>query len=110
MVKSNAFGLDIGTTSMRVAYLSREKNTIAYNASLTVPTPAQRMNSESPFDQQEMAQIINKLVIDAKITTNNVNIALPENHVYTKVIDMPILSENELASAIYWEAEQYIPA
>src|SRR5689334_2666366 len=107
MVKSNTFGLDIGTTSIKVAYVSREKTTVAYNGSLSVVTPSQRMSSESPFDQQEMAQVINKLVIDAKITTNNVNIALPENHVYTKVIDMPLLSDNELSSAIYWEAEQY---
>ena len=28
---------------------------------------------------------------------------------YTKVLDMPIISDRELASAIYWEAEQYVP-
>jgi type IV pilus assembly protein PilM len=67
------------------------------------------MQSESPFDQQEMAQVINKLVIEAKITTNNVNISLPENHAYTKVIEMPVITDKELANAIYWEAEQYIP-
>lgn len=108
-MKSNAFGLDIGTTSIKVVWLSRENNTISYNTSLTIPTPLQAIQSESPFDHQEMAQVINKLVIDAKITTNNVNIALPENHAFTKVIEMPVLSDSELANAIYWEAEQYIP-
>lgn len=110
MVKNNVFGLDIGTTSIKVVWIDHEKNMSVYRSALSVPTPSQGMRSESPFDQQELAQVINKLVIDAKITTNNVNIALPESHVYTKVIDMPILSESELASAIYWEAEQYIPA
>ncbi len=108
-MKSNAFGLDIGTTSMKVVWLNRENNTISYNTSLSIPTPIQGMQSESPFDHQEMAQIINKLVIDAKITTNDVNIALPENHAFTKVIEMPVLSDHDLANAIYWEAEQYIP-
>lgn len=108
-MKSNAFGLDIGTTAMKVVWLNREKNVISYGSSLSVPTPGPGMQSESPFDHQEMAQAINKLVIDAKITTNNVNIALPENHAYTKVIEMPVLSDSELSSAIYWEAEQYIP-
>src|SRR6267154_539495 len=108
-MKNSAFGLDIGTTSLKVAWLSRDNNTITYNSALAVPTPVQGMQSESPFDHQEMAQIINKLVIDAKITTNNVNISLPENHAYTKVIEMPVLSDKELANAIYWEAEQYIP-
>ena len=108
-MKSNAFGLDIGTTTTRVVWLDRDNNTTSYGSSLTVPTPAQGIQSESPFDHQELAQIINKLVIDAKITTNNVNISLPENHAFTKVVEMPLLSDAELSSAIYWEAEQYIP-
>jgi type IV pilus assembly protein PilM len=108
-MKSNAFGLDIGTTSMKVVWVDREKDSLSYASSLWAFTPQQGMQSESPFDHQEMAVIINKLVIDAKITTNNVNIALPENHVYTKVIEMPALSESELSNAIYWEAEQYVP-
>lgn len=108
-MKSNAFGLDIGTTSMKVVWIDRDKNTIKYESAMIVPTPAQGIQSESPFDHQEMAQVINKMIIDAKITTNNVNIALPENHAFTKVIEMPLLSDKELSSAIYWEAEQYIP-
>lgn len=108
-MKSNAFGLDIGTTKIKVVWLNRDKNMISYNTSLSTPTPMQGMQSESPFDQQEMAQVINKLVIDAKITTNNVNIAIPESHAFTKIIEMPPLSDKELSNAIYWEAEQYIP-
>lgn len=109
-MKSFAFGLDIGTTAVKVVWLDNEKNDLSYITAMSIPTPTTGMSSESPFDQQEMAQLINKLVIDAKISTDNVNIALPENHVITKVIDMPVLSEKELKSAIYWEAEQYIPA
>jgi len=108
-MKSTAFGLDIGSTSIKVVWLNREANVISYNTSLIVAAPVQGIRSESPFDQQEMAQIINKLVIDAKITTNNVNIALPESQAFTKVIEMPVLQDKELANAIYWEAEQYIP-
>jgi type IV pilus assembly protein PilM len=56
-----------------------------------------------------MAQALAKAVRDAGIDTKLVNVALPENQVYTKVLEMPVLSDRELASAIYWEAEQYIP-
>ncbi len=45
----------------------------------------------------------------SKIVSKFVNVALPENQVYTKVIEMPILSDKELSSAIFWEAEQNIP-
>jgi type IV pilus assembly protein PilM len=56
-----------------------------------------------------MAQSIKKATQEAGIKTKQINIALAENQVYTKVVDMPALSDRELASAIYWEAEQYIP-
>lgn len=109
-MKSNTFGLDIGTSKIKAVWLDKEKNALSFISALTADSPSPGMQSESPFDHQEMAQVINKLVIDAKITTNKVSIALPEHHIFTKVIDMPMLSEKELASAIFWEAEQYIPA
>lgn len=109
-MKNAIFGLDIGITTMRVSWLATDKKDTKYLSALSTETPQKGMMSESPFDHQEMAAAINKLVIDAKIATNNVSVSLPENRVYTKVIDMPNLSEKELSSAIYWEAEQYIPA
>ncbi len=109
-MKNTAFGLDIGTTTMKVTWLDFDNKVIKYISSRVEPVLSKGMASESPFDHQEMAASINKLVIDAKIKINNVNVSLPENRVYTKVIDMPNLSEKELSNAIYWEAEQYIPA
>lgn len=109
-MKSNTFGLDIGTSKIKAVWVDRDKNSLSYNVALSCPTPQPGIQSESPFDHQELAQAINKLVSDAKITTNKVAIALPENHIFTKVIDMPLLSEKELSSAIYWEAEENIPA
>lgn len=104
------FGLDIGATSLKIVWLNHGKNGIFLKSCLTTVTPAKGMFSESPFDQEAMAEAIQRLVVESKITTRNVNIALPENQVFTKVIEMPALSDKELSSAIYWEAEQHIPA
>lgn len=108
-MKQKSFGLDIGTTTMKAVWLTREKEGFLLNAVITVPTPAKGMLSESSLEQEEIAQVIRKMVADAKIETRSVNIALPENQIYTKVIEMPALSDKELSSAIYWEAEQQIP-
>lgn len=109
-MKNTFTGLYIGSTSMKVTWLDVDKKNIKYLVSESAPVLSKGMSSESPIDHKEIAKEINKLVIGAKITTNNVSIALPENRVYTKVIDMPNLSEKELSNAIYWEAEQHIPA
>lgn len=105
-----SFGLDIGATSMKLVSLQKQRGGYTLKSCLMTVTPAKGMYSESPFDQEAMAQAIQRLVVDAKVTTKNVNVALPENQVFTKVIEMPELSDKELSSAIYWEAEQHIPA
>ncbi len=108
-MKNNPFGLDIGSSSMKAVWLSEEKNGYSLLAALTSPTPAKGMMSESPLDQEEVAQVIKKMISEGGIATRYVNLALSENQVYTKVLEMPVLSDKELSSAIYWEAEQYIP-
>ncbi len=103
------FGLNIGITSIKAVWLSHVKEGFLLDASIISPTPSKGMLSESPLDEEEMARAIVATVEGAKITTKLVNVAMPENQVYTKVIDMPVLSDKELSSAIFWEAEQNIP-
>lgn len=108
-MSNKSFGLDIGQSSIKMVSLSPKKGGYSLESSFIIPAPSKGMVSESILDQQEMADAIKKALDNAKINTKDVNIALPENKVYTKVIEMPVLSDRELSSAIYWEAEQYIP-
>ncbi len=103
------FGLDIGVTTIKLVWLDRKNEGFFFKASSIVPTPPKGIMSESPLDEEEMAQTIQKAVVLAGIDSKFVNVALAENQVYTKVLEMPVLSDRELGSAIYWEAEQYIP-
>lgn len=103
------FGLDIGATSIKLVWLGEQKDGFELKSAIIAPAPPKGLLSESPLDEEEMAQAIRKAASDAGITSNLVNVALTENQVYTKVLEMPVLSDNELNSAIYWEAEQYIP-
>ncbi len=104
------FGLDIGASTIKVVWLDGNNNSnFVLKAAAMVPTPLKGMLSQSPLDEEEMSQIIRKTAVSANIDSKEVNVALAENQVYTKVLEMPILSDRELRSAIYWEAEQYIP-
>ncbi|MEX2007561.1 MAG: type IV pilus assembly protein PilM [Candidatus Levyibacteriota bacterium] len=108
-MRKKSFGLDIGTTTVKMVSLSPGKDGFILDASIIAPMPAKGMISESPLDEEEMAQAIKKAASDAGIDSKFANVSLPETQVYTKVIEMPVLSDKELSSAIYWEAEQYIP-
>lgn len=102
------FGLDIGATSLKLVWLEKREG-LYLKAATSSPTPPKGMFSDSPLDEEEIAQSIQRAVTSAKIESRLVNVALSENQVYTKVLEMPILSDRELRSAIYWEAEQYVP-
>src|SRR3990167_8688794 len=108
-MNKKSFGLDIGISNIKAVGLDVDKSGTKLTACIIAPTPPKGMVSESPVDEEEMAQAIKKAVNDAGIQNRRVNIALPDNQVYSKVVEMPYLSERELSSAIYWEAEQYMP-
>lgn len=108
-MKKKPLGLDIGASNIKAVWFQENGSTLSLAAAITEPTPQKGMLSEAPLDEEEMARAIHALIAEAKIDTELVNIALPENKVYTKVLEMPLLSDKELSSAIYWEAEQYIP-
>ena len=106
---NKAFGLDIGAVTIKAVELTGDKGKFALSSYAVLPTPMRGMLSESPLDQEEMAQALKKVVASLKTQNKNVNVALSDNQVYTKIVEMPPLSDKELSLAIYWEAEQYIP-
>lgn len=105
----NIFGLDIGLSTMKAVALNNTNNTRVLRSCISFPTPPKGMMSEAPLDQQTMAQSIQKMIEEGQLMGYEANIAFPDNQAFTKIIEMPLLSDKELSSAIYWEAEQHIP-
>jgi Tfp pilus assembly PilM family ATPase len=56
-MNKKSFGLDIGTSTVKAVELSADKNAFKLNACIVVPTPPKGMLSESPVDEEEMAQV-----------------------------------------------------
>lgn len=102
-------GIDIGTSSIKAVQISTEKSEKHLLAAGYIATSAKALASLSTGDEQELAGIINRLVHDMKISTQDVAASLPSSKVITRVIEVPTMKDEELASSIQWEAEQYIP-
>jgi len=102
-------GIDIGSHSIKLIELGREKEAITLLSAGSVPTPTKALSSNVASDAEAVAYVIKQLVRDTGAKSEKVNIALPESQVFTRVIEVPQLSNRELTSAIQWEAEQYIP-
>ncbi|MDQ3098437.1 MAG: type IV pilus assembly protein PilM [bacterium] len=109
MANKNFFGLDIGDSSIKLVYLQRDNQSSKLLAYGLAPTPGNGMTSEADFDKDAIVEIIKRLTKETKVNTNQVIAALPESQIFTRIIEMPPMSEKELSSAIKFESEQYIP-
>jgi len=103
------FGLDIGTTAIRLVQLRGEGGTKALVKYAYVPIDSSVAVSDSKVDQQKLAQIISQLVKQAGVNTNRVAVGIPSDKVFTTVSDVDKLSRGELAKAIPYQADSLIP-
>ncbi|MFQ5451992.1 MAG: pilus assembly protein PilM, partial [Candidatus Paceibacterota bacterium] len=72
-------------------------------------SPPQLYNTESKENVKSVAELIAKIVHDAGIKKKEVKIIIPDSHSYSRILEMPLLTEKELISAIRYQADQFIP-
>jgi type IV pilus assembly protein PilM len=106
---SSFFGLDIGTTGIRLVELRGSGPTKTLVKYAYVPIDAKMAQSDSKVDQQKLAQAIANLVAEAKLSTKNVAVGLPSSRVFTTLADMDRLPAAELGKAIMYQADSLIP-
>lgn len=103
-------GLDIGSKTIKVIELTPEGKSFSLRSAGAVGYslgPIDALEDEKSLS--EVANIIKKLFSDAKISSRHVSISLPETQVFSRIMKFPKLNEQEIASAVKWEAEEYIP-
>ncbi|MEK7521383.1 MAG: type IV pilus assembly protein PilM [Patescibacteria group bacterium] len=102
-------GLDIGSKSIKVVQLEKRGDTFLLMAAGVTAVPGNGLESDNERDIVGVAEAVKKLLSDTKVTVKQVNIVLPENKVFTRFIKLPYLTDQEVDSAIAWQAEPYIP-
>lgn len=103
-------GLDIGSRTIKVVELSGGGGKYKLkSAGAVAHSNADIAEMKDDKELSSIAQIIKKLYNDAKIGSKDVAICLPETQVYTRMLKFPLLNDQEIASAVKWEAEEYIP-
>lgn len=100
--------MDIGSQNLKLAQLKETGDGFNVTALGLSPSP-KSLESESKSDLVDVAEAIKKLVSVTRVSVDEVASALPEDKVFTRIIELPEMEEKELESAIKWEAEQYIP-
>jgi type IV pilus assembly protein PilM len=101
------FGLDIGTSGIRLAKIAHPSNALQTYAYMAIDPKV--AVSDSKTDQQKLAQSVKDLVAKSGIKTKSVAVGLPSQRVFTAVVDIERLSREELAKTIRLQADSLIP-
>jgi type IV pilus assembly protein PilM len=106
---SDFFGLDLGTTAIRIVQLrggGPVKQLVKY---AYAPIDSKVAMSDANADQQKVVQVLRDLLAQARVTTRNVAVGIPSQRVFTTVFDIDHLSPNDLARTIRYQADSLIP-
>jgi type IV pilus assembly protein PilM len=103
------FGLDIGTTAIRVVQLHNSNKQHALVRYGHAPVDIKTASSDSAADQAKLIEAVINLVNATGITTRNVAVGLPAKRTFNAVVDFPKLAPAELKKTILYQAESHIP-
>jgi type IV pilus assembly protein PilM len=106
---SDFFGLDLGTTAIRLVQLRGTGATRQLVKYAHTPVDPAIAASDSNADQQKLVQVIKDLLAQAHVTTHDVAVGIPSQKVFTTVVDIDRLSPGELAKSIRFQADSIIP-
>lgn len=106
---SDFFGLDLGTSSVRVVQLTNNNGPRQLLRYAMAPIDGKQALSDSKADRQKIADRLRQVLDQAQIRTNNVAVGLPSSRVFTVVVDIERLAPSELSKTIMYQADSLIP-
>ena len=102
-------GLDIGSSAVKAVELKAVGKGFKVVAFAIEAVPPDSIVDGAIIDGAAVADAIRRVFENKAFKTKEVAASLSGNAVIVKKINLPIMTEAELAESIYWEAEQYIP-
>src|SRR6202163_2426611 len=102
-------GLDIGSSAVKAVELKAVGKTFRVTAFASEPVPPDRIVDAAIIAAGAVPDAIRGVFENKRFKTKEVAASLSGNAVIVKKINLPVMTETELAESIYWEAEQYIP-
>lgn len=111
-LKPETFALDISDLSLKIIKLRKKRGFLSLVSFGETEIKPGIIEGGEIKDQEALAKIIKEAILKVKgekLKTRYVICSLPEEKSFLEVIQMPKIPDEELAKAIRFEAENYIP-
>jgi type IV pilus assembly protein PilM len=103
------FSIDFGNNTLKLVYITRRGGGWDLRSIASVQTPPGTLNSYKDEHKQQLIDSIKELVVDSRVPIKEVAVALPESAVFSRVLTVPKVGDNELTDAVYWQLKQFLP-
>ena len=111
--KNNSFGIDIGTQTIKITEVVKKGSSFLINNYSVwdddIQDVIQQKNSDIALSAEAIDKIVTVMLKAANMYIKEAYIALPSYLSFTSIITIPILSNEELLTAIPLEAKKHIP-
>lgn len=107
-----AIGMDIGTSSVKVVQLRREKDKIildTYGEVALGPYAGMKIGQGVNLGEEKLAEAVMDLFKEAKITARNTVVAIDPAAAYVSLVKVPKVTDEALRTMMPIEARKYIP-
>ena len=111
-LKPEAFGLDISDLSLKIVKLKRKGKFLTLSSFLEKDINQGIIKEGEIKDEEGLVKIIKDALPETKgekLKTKHVVVSLPEEKAFLQVIQLPRMPEEDLKSAVIYEAENYVP-
>lgn len=104
------FGLDFGSSSIKVSQVQLAgPKSFTVSAIGLIQNPAGSLDFKDPTVSDKLLPAVKQVIKDTGIRDKRAVVSIPESKVFSRIVSMPSMSDAELASAVNWEAEQFVP-
>lgn len=111
-IKKPIFGLDIGYQTLKVMQLKGDRAGAKILGVAEIPIDPKTLAKEGIKEKNKVAEAIHRAMQTAKphpISAKIVSSALPESLVFTKSIDLPKMSDEEINKNVPFQAGEFFP-
>lgn len=107
--QKSQLGIDVGTSNIKLVELKPTESNFVLSTYGIASVSYNLSGKDSLSAIKQTASVVRELVRRSGATTNKVVASLPNNVVFTSVIELPKIPENELKKAVEFEAKKYVP-
>lgn len=108
-------GIDIGTSSIKLVELKKEGNEIVLNTYGALKLSEGQKDAEKEntdilrLSDKQLSDLLRQLLFASRATAKDAVFSVPVFASFVTLIDLPQMSEREIAASLPYEARKYIP-